>query len=118
MKFFIPDLKDESKTEEVYAMVKKAASAAVGGWHVTDRRIFSLDYRHEGKDYYAEVGRVHGRAGEMVMMILEAGTVYLIVTPRRGILGALPIMVGKDEARKVIDFDGSGPLESPPGSPR
>jgi len=102
MKFFIPHAKDKKQEKTVYESTKKFAEDQLG-WDIEDRKIFSIQYRHESKDYYAEVGKKEQVEGEEVIAILES-TTYLICTPNRGVARGMPILVGKDEARSVVDF--------------
>jgi allophanate hydrolase subunit 1 len=106
MKFFIPHAKDEEQKEHFYEAIRKFAKEQLL-WDITDRRIFSIHYRHDGKDGYAEVGKreqLGGMEGEEVIAILESNA-YLICTPNRGFLRGIPILVGKEEAYSVVDFD-------------
>lgn len=103
MKFFIPHAKSKKQGKTVHESVKKFAKEQLG-WDITNRRIFSIRYKHKNKDYYAEVGKREQRAGEEVIAILESET-YLVCTPNRGVARGLPILVGKNEARSVVDFD-------------
>jgi hypothetical protein len=66
--------------------------------------IFSIAYRHNGKEYYNEVGKVDKESGEVVIAILDSVT-YLVCTPNRGVLRGAPIMVGKEEVHNVISFE-------------
>jgi len=103
MKFFIPHAKNKEEETKVYEAIKKFANTTLG-WDIVDRRIFSLRYFHDGNEYYAEVGKVEQVEGEEVIAILESVT-YLICTTNRGVIRGMPILVGKDEAYSVIDFD-------------
>lgn len=103
MKFFIPHAKDDKQAEDVYESTKKFAKQQMS-WEIADRRIRKLQYSHEGKDFVAEVGKVESRTGEEVIAILESRT-FLICTPRRGVLGGEPMMVGKNDAHHVEDFE-------------
>jgi hypothetical protein len=98
IKFFIPFAKDDKQASEEYERIKKLV-----GRDVSPRRIFSIGYQHDGKQYYAEVGKTETRQREVVIAILESGT-YLIFTPSRGVVGGFPILVGSEEARDVADF--------------
>ena len=78
------------------------------GWKVSDRRIFSIAYVHNGKDSYAEVGKADPDIGETILVILESNS-YLVCTQNRGVLRGMPLLVGKEgrygEAYKVTDFE-------------
>ncbi len=110
MKFFIPHAKDKKEEEEIYDAIKKFAKNTVIS-NIMDRKIFSIRYKHDGNDYYAEVGKIALQNGEEVIAILESSyvhdpksIVYLICTTNRGFLRGMPILVGKDSAYSVDDF--------------
>jgi len=84
VKFFVPSAKDKEQEQRFYDAMKKFVKDQLG-WDITDRKIFSVRYTHDGKNYYAEVGKVEQVEGETVMAILESVT-YLICTPNRGSL--------------------------------
>lgn len=103
MRFFIPAVKDEADAEMVWEATKKFAEEMLG-WDISERRIFSIAYRHEGKDYHVEVGKPDPRSHELVVAILES-TTYLVCTPNRGVVRGIPILVGQDKVGKTIDFE-------------
>lgn len=109
MKFFIPGAKDSKQAEEVYEATKTFASEQTG-FKPSDRRIFHLSYRHEGRDYQAEVGQIHNRLSETVIAVLETSTiggqmVYLVCTPNRSVLRGEPMLVGSNEVKSIVDFE-------------
>ena len=75
---------------------------------VEDRRIFRLDYIHDGQEYVAEVGTDDPRTGEPILLIFEATApnLYYVCTPTRGVLRNYPILVGKSEVTSAHDFPG------------
>jgi len=101
--FFIPHVKDKKEAEKVFQGIKKFAKKSVG-WEVTDRRIFSLTYLHDRKKYHSEVGKPDDRVNEEVVAILESYT-YLVCTYNRGVFRGEPVLVGKEEVKKIIDFE-------------
>jgi hypothetical protein len=108
MRFFIPHAKDTEEENKVYESIKKFAKENTA-WNIGDRRIFSIDYNHDGKRYYAEVGKVENLIGEEVIAILESGysntIVYLVCTPNRGVVRGMPILVGSESVYSMVDFD-------------
>jgi hypothetical protein len=122
--FFIPYIPDPAKAEELWRAVKNANEA---GWApFTDYRIFRIEYVHGGESMDAQVGEPHAfghpltfdydpdyddpKAGEFVVAIFEkAGGPYVVCTNNRGVVSGGPILVGLEEARRVIYFDGYGP---------
>ena len=103
MKFFIPGAEEEAYAEEIYEAIKKFAKMTLG-WDVTERRIFSIRYRHHSSEYYDEVGKKSKMNGEEVTAILESNA-FLICTPTRGELRDMPILVGKSSVISVVDFE-------------
>jgi hypothetical protein len=103
MKFFIPGTKDDREAQNILESIKIFAKTTTG-WDVTDRKIFSIKYRDSGKDYVAEVGQQDQTTGETVIAILESNT-FLVCTPNRGVIRAMPILVGKEEVYSIVDFE-------------
>lgn len=113
MKFFIPAAKDKAQEQNVYEGTRTFLSQELGATF-TDRKVFSLRYRHEGKDYYAEVGKLHSLNGEHVIAILyeDLRSLYHVCTPNRGVLRGMSILVGQHEVKEAVDFDREDPIES------
>ena len=109
MKFFLPHAKDKKEEDTNYEAIKKFAKEQLG-WDISDRRIFSIRYfqlaraRLSSKEYYAEVGKILSLNGEEVIAILESNT-YLIITPNRGCVRGMPILISKSNAYAVVDFE-------------
>jgi hypothetical protein len=114
---FVPEVEDP---EHVWQATRTFAIETTG-WSVTERRMFALEYVHNGWRYRAEVGQresrtrdgVNGRhalesTGEPVLAILEApeSRCYLVCTPNRGVLRGAPILVGFNEVTRATGFDG------------
>jgi hypothetical protein len=106
MKFFIPFAKDEAQEQDVYGGIHKFLSQELGAVF-TDRRVFSLRYHHDGKKYYAEVGKEHSLNKEPVIAILyeDLRKLYHVCTPSRGVVRGMSILVGAAEVEEVVDFD-------------
>ena len=107
MRFFVPNLKDESNAEKVWENLRKAVSREdAKDWQATGRRIFKIGYRHDGQSWVAEVGKPHPEDGqEVVYAIFETfGPCYLVCTTRRGVSGG-PYCVGKHDTDTVEEFD-------------
>lgn len=105
MKFFLPAASSDAQAEEVWTSIRKFAEQTTS-WPVSSRRIFSIDYCHDGKDGRAEVGQDETDIREPVIAILESNT-YLVCTPNRGVLRGIPRLVGHNEVRCVVYFDDS-----------
>jgi hypothetical protein len=104
MKFFIPGLTDPQFAEEAWQAVKKFAERNLQ-WGVSSKRIFHIDYVHSGRNLVAEVGKNDPDINEPILVILESVT-FLACTPNRGIKRNEPLLIGKNEARNVIYFEG------------
>jgi hypothetical protein len=103
MKFFIPDIDDPDLEKKTYEAIKSFAKTTLG-WDVSERRIFSITYTHDGRQQYAEVGKVCKVNNEMVFAILESNA-YLICTLTRGVIRGMPLLVGDNDTIAVQDFD-------------
>ena len=102
MRFFVPVTEDEKEAEAVWEATKRFAEDMLG-WEISERRIFSIAYRHEGQDYYVEVGKPDPRVKEVVIAILESKT-YLVCTPNRGVVRSVPLLVGQGKVGEITDF--------------
>jgi hypothetical protein len=102
MKFFIPHA-DTPELEEHLLQATKDFAQKTTGWTIGPRRIYSIRYRHDGRDYKATVGQPEPRTHEEVIAILDSNT-YLVCTPNRGVLRGEPMLVGKDEVYASEDF--------------
>ena len=104
MKFFIPHAKDAAEAESVYESIRSVAIES-SPYRVVNRRIYRMRWRHEGTTYTSTVGEQDVRLGEEVFAILDATAVYLVCTPNRGVFRGDAMLVGKDEALIVEEFD-------------
>lgn len=98
--FFVPHASSPEQAEQVWQATKKFAEEQTG-WEVTDRRIFKVEFTHDGKDYVAEVGQPEPQSGETVLVILESNAV-LVCTENRGVARGSPMLTGP---RTIVDFD-------------
>lgn len=100
--FFVPFAETADTAEEGYASVK--AFMLRVAFRPTERRIYRVDYRHNGRDYVSIVGEREPE-GEPVIAIFEAfnpSPVYMICTPNRGVVTGGPILAGN--VQSVTDF--------------
>jgi hypothetical protein len=104
MRFFVPGTEDEAQAQHIWDATKKFAEETLK-WKVSDRRIFSLAYTDNRKNTFVEVGKADPDNGETVLVILETNGPYLVCTRNRGVQRDMPLLVGKDEAYKVTDFE-------------
>ncbi|SDD89227.1 hypothetical protein [Sporomusa acidovorans] len=96
MKFFLPAAENNDQTQSVYNQIKQFAQETTS-WPIRETRIFSIQFRNDGKEYYAEVGKVENLTGDLVIAIFESELTYLICTKYRGVLKDMPIIVGKKD---------------------
>jgi hypothetical protein len=109
VRFFIPQIPDEAEAENLRNASKLFCEQETL-FLISERRIQKLRYVHERKERTAQVGEVHGRIGETVLLIFESSTlvgakVYLVCSPNRGVLRGGPMLVGQEEVLEIVDFD-------------
>lgn len=103
MQFFIPQAK-KAEYEVQYQAIIDALKDQFR-WTINDRKIFSLSYLHDKKDYTVEVGRLEPLENRYeTVAILESST-YLVFTRTKSGAPGVTILVNKDEAQSVVDFD-------------
>jgi hypothetical protein len=105
MKFFIPAAATENEAERVYGAIKAYLAQELGA-DVSPRRIRSLQYVHNRKNYSSVVGEEESDGSGIVVAILfdQTRSLYLVCTPYRGVISGSPILVGEHEVRTVSDF--------------
>lgn len=106
MEFFFPNANSERKMEKIYQTLRLNIERGLRA-ELSTRRIHSLNYHHNGREEWAVVGENEKISGEMVLAIFYEPNrqVYHVCTPYRGLLEGMPILVGQDEIRGVVDFD-------------
>ncbi|MDR6624847.1 hypothetical protein [Caulobacter segnis] len=111
-KFFIPFAETAEIADQVYSEVRKYLSKVA--FTPTDRKIYSVHYRHNGRSYVSTVGEVEAGEREKVIAIFETfnpDPLYMICTPSRGAVWGDPILAG--DVQQVIDFDPTRDAEFP-----
>ena len=104
MKFFVPGYEeDQEKSAQVWESAHRFAEQTMG-WAVSRRRIFKLHYVHNQKTCIDEVGGIASGNREYVIAILDSNA-YLVCTATRGVRRGMPMLVGKDEVRSVVEFE-------------
>lgn len=102
MKFFVPGAKDPQKAEEIYKGIKEFNSSKV---KISSRRIFAIRYVRNNKTEYAEVGKPLPTTEDIVLAILETEYVYYVCTISCGGGSGDPVMVGRPDISKIINFE-------------
>jgi len=102
-KFFIPHAETPEQAERIYKEIKYFVQSTTK-YDISERRIFRIEYIHNGMKHEAEVGAISTANGEEVMAILES-FVYLVCTPSRGVTEDIPIYVGIHDTTLIEDFE-------------
>jgi hypothetical protein len=111
MEFFVPNIDGDGRmtstqAEAAWQACRKGAEGEMGR-EALARRVYRLDYRHNGREMSAVVGEREKYADlELVMAIIAFPGVYKVCCEVRGFLkvGDTP-MVGEGSVREAIDFD-------------
>jgi hypothetical protein len=106
VKFFVPGADDKQQQEEVYEGITKFLTESHGALF-SGRKIYSLRYTHDGRQYSARVGEFHALNGEPVIAILYEPNrrLYHVCTPNRGCIRGMSILVGEDSVQEYEDFE-------------
>lgn len=106
MKFFMPFTVSPEHEQGLYEDIKESLSKELGADY-SQRRIFALDWMHDGMRHYAEVGRPTDVSGETVIAILydTQADLYHVCTPERGVLSGMPIVAQASSVMGSRDFN-------------
>jgi hypothetical protein len=104
MKVYVPHAKDAAQSESVYQASRRFCKDGLG-WQILPPRIYSLRYRHDGREYFAQVGHKDERVHEEVLCIFESEVTYFVCTAQRGVIRGDPILVGREEISDIEYFD-------------
>jgi hypothetical protein len=101
IKFFIPGTSSPERAEMLYQSTKQQAAQrrAIG-----EGRIRSISFRRLGETLQAAVGEHGPLLGQIVMIILDAGDIYLVCTLSHGVILGDAIEVNKDDVLEVEGF--------------
>lgn len=95
MQFFMPEVQDETETEQRYQAIAKLVAAPI-----TKDRVWKLRWRHNGMNMQCEVGQplpAYYRTGrEPVLAIFDCGHLYKICTLNRGGENGDAVLAGKN----------------------
>ncbi len=94
-KFFFPASRSPEEAEANWQSIRAFAQKTTG-WQPTERRVYKVKYRHNGRYCEAAVGELHpaDKGQEPVCAILETPECWLVCTPYRGVISGEPIMIG------------------------
>ncbi|HLW41249.1 MAG TPA: DUF2971 domain-containing protein [Flavobacterium sp.] len=94
MKFFIPTI-DSDKAEDFLENSIIRFIESQGFKVLRNKKIYSINFQHNGKTLIDIVGQVSESNNEPVFAILETEDLYLVCTTRRGVVGGEPMLTGK-----------------------
>ena len=101
--FFFPGAASAEQADQYREAVVRFARD--NGYPTTPRRIFRLRHRTDDRQRVDEVGQIESQDGrEVVVVILESGKLFLVVTSSRGFMRGTPIPYHQDEALEIVDF--------------
>jgi hypothetical protein len=104
VKFFVPATNDLEEAERVFEATRKFNNAPV-----QERKIASISWRHNNMDMKCYVGghlpEHFGTGTDLVCVILDAGTLYMICTRERGVVRGEPVYAGKEQSTNVSYFE-------------
>lgn len=105
MKFFLPlNVEGAEEAENNLECIARFANATI-----PEPRIFRLEYKHNGREMVAEVGKpidpYYEEGNQIVIAILLSGAGYAVCLPLRGVGRGEPIMVGHDSVIRIEYFD-------------
>ena len=78
------------------------------GRTILSRRIFAVDYMHEGTLHHMEVGKPDRVSGDMVFAILQVNDGFVVCTNIQGVFEGIPIFLRYEEVHLVVDFETPG----------
>ncbi len=106
MYFFVPNTSDAEEAEFTYSAITEFNYARMPD--KKSERIFKLRWTHNRMDMNCEVGKplpsYYGTGKELVMAILDAGHLYKICTPSRGVFLGDAVFAGKNYDTYVTYF--------------
>ena len=103
-KFFVPHAKDADQAESLWKSTK-LFNEEQSSRLISDRRIHGLSYSHDGTKYHDDIGKKHALLGEEVLVILDAGDLFMVCTENRGVVRGGPFLVGKHWDTRETEFE-------------
>jgi hypothetical protein len=101
--FYFPGAASSEQGEQYREAVVQFARD--NGYPATPRRIFRLRHQVDDIERVDEVGQIESQDGrEVVVVILESGKLFLVVTSSRGFMRGTPIPYHQDEVLEVAEF--------------
>lgn len=75
------------------------------GWKLTERRIFSLHYLHDKKEFTVQVGELVPREHRFQVVAIFESNAYVVFTRTPEGYSGTTILVDKNEVIAAVDFE-------------
>ncbi len=103
MKFFVPQA-SRSEYQSAYEGIAKAVKDQLRV-AITDRRIFSIEFIQDKKNWRAEVGQPDPQQGRYEVIAIFESKPHIIFTKAADGSQGLTILISNDDITKVEDFE-------------
>jgi hypothetical protein len=103
MRFFVPQSKKAQQLSDYQAIIALLKDQL--RWPIEDRKIYSLSYTHDKKDYSVEVGKLEPLEGRYTVLAILDSSVYLVFTKAKDGRPGTTILVNKTEVTQVVEFE-------------
>ena len=95
---------DKGNTEATYQAIVAQVKDQLG-WKLSERRIYSLHYLHDKKEYTVQVGELVPREHRFQVLAIFESNAYVVFTRTPDGYSGTTILVDKNEALGVVDFE-------------
>lgn len=103
MKFFIPQV-EPKKCNEVYDEMVKTVKDQMK-MPISERKIYSISYVHEKKNWHAEVGQPDPQRGKYEVLAIFESKPFVIMTRSNAVETPLMMLVTPDEITDIKVFE-------------
>lgn len=103
MKFFIPKTSTPDESVKIHDAAKRWCEEKTG-WPIESRSIYAIRYRHDGREYLAQVGESDNTEG-LIICIFETSPAFLVCTTNRGVFSGDPIIVSRSDVSDLDYFE-------------
>ena len=97
-RFFVPGCEDESKKAEKLWQGTVSFMEEQSFGPIEPRRIYSIHYYQ----CHDKIGGMDRYGMEKILVLLDAGAMYLCCTANRGVFRGEPILIGKGQPRPRV----------------
>lgn len=98
----VPETRRPSEAREAYENLKSNAQRIHPD--IRDRRIYSLVWKRDGREYVSTVGLPDGFLNEEVWAVFETERYFLVLTANHGVAFGEPYTVERPARTRVVDF--------------